>query len=317
MKKIIGLIFIIIPFFTLLSGCLITENEGENSLKINYFIAEPSIIKPGEYTNLSWNVSGAETVKIDHGIGITLHTGTTMVQPFTNITYSLIAQNNSKIINKIVNITVMENIIDTNKYENKTDYENETYNGQNDTIEDNNETEIEDNTTDNNKDEETNPIVTIYTSLGTIKVKIYQDKLPDTCKNFIDLINIEFYEGMIFHRVKDDFMIQGGTYTLDGTLKESPYGPIALEIHPDVQHVDGAISMARPTNPDSTTSGFFICDGSQPSLDGEYAVFGVVIEGIDVVRAIANVDHDGSFDPNPGGGEPLEPIIIKSIVLQD
>jgi cyclophilin family peptidyl-prolyl cis-trans isomerase len=94
----------------------------------------------------------------------------------------------------------------------------------------------------------------------------------------------------VFHRVIKDFAIQGGGYDPSGTYHESPYGPIDLEIHPDVRHVDGAISMARTSDPNSATSQFFICDGTQPHLDGEYAAFGKILIGLDVLRDIASVE---------------------------
>ncbi|MEM0492444.1 MAG: peptidylprolyl isomerase [Candidatus Thermoplasmatota archaeon] len=137
--------------------------------------------------------------------------------------------------------------------------------------------------------EKTNPIAVISTSMGTIKVELYKNEMPTTTANFVRLAKDGFYDGLVFHRVIDDFMIQGGGFYPNGTHKNSPYGPIKLEINSKVLHVDGAISMARTNNPDSATSQFFICDGSQPHLDGSYAVFGRVIEGIEVVRAIASL----------------------------
>ena len=159
-----------------------------------------------------------------------------------------------------------------------------------------------------------NSIAVINTSRGTIKVELYETKMPITTDNFIKLVNDGFYDGMIFYRISDGFMIQAGRYYSDGSQAFSPYGTIDLEIHPDVRHVDGAISMARSTDPNSASSEFFICDGSQPFLDGGYAAFGVVTEGIEVVRTIADQPHDNS---NPaGGGKPLEDIIIYSITIE-
>jgi len=174
---------------------------------------------------------------------------------------------------------------------------------------------------------EGNPIAVFDTSEGTFSIELYKDKVPKTCANFINLVNDGFYDGLIFHRVKDDFMIQAGRYNPDGSQKQSPYGPIDLEIHPDVKHVDGAISMGQISgDPNSASSEFFICDGGQQGLDDDflqenygqrgYAAFGVVIEGIDIVRDIASVDHDGSLEPNPGGGKPLEDIIINKVTIQ-
>jgi cyclophilin family peptidyl-prolyl cis-trans isomerase len=167
----------------------------------------------------------------------------------------------------------------------------------------------------NNLIEDENPIAVINTSKGIIKVELFVDQVPNTCDNFIKLVNDGFYNGLIFHRISDNFMIQGGLMYPDGSTKESPYGPIDLEINPEVRHVDGAISMARTTDPNSATSQFFICDGAQPGLDDSYAVFGVTISGIDVVRNIASQPQDNSSPA--GGGKPLEDIIINSITIEN
>jgi len=169
----------------------------------------------------------------------------------------------------------------------------------------------------NNGIEDENPIALINTSKGIIEIELFVDKVPNTCNNFIKLVNDGFYDGLIFHRISDNFMIQGGLMYPDGSTKESPYGPIDLEINPEVRHVDGAISMARTNNPNSATSQFFICDGAQPNLDDSYAVFGVTISGIDVVRDIADDEHDQSLEPNPGGGKPIIDIIINSITIEN
>jgi cyclophilin family peptidyl-prolyl cis-trans isomerase len=160
------------------------------------------------------------------------------------------------------------------------------------------------------------PIAVIDTTLGVIEVELYSELVPNTCDNFIKLVDDDFYDGLIFHRIKDDFMIQGGLQFPDGEIKESPYGTIDLETHPDVRHVDGAISMARTNDPNSASSQFFICDGPQNFLDDQYGAFGVVISGLDVVKNIASSDNDGSLEPNPGGGKPLVDIIINSITIK-
>lgn len=174
-------------------------------------------------------------------------------------------------------------------------------------------------------EDEKNRLAIIDTSKGTIKIELFEDKLPKTTENFIKLATDGFYDGLIFHRVKDDFMIQAGRYTPDGSQKTSPYGTIEFETDPDVKHVDGTISMARPTDINGASAEFFICDGVQRSLDDDYAqqygyrgyaAFGVVIEGLEVVREIASAPHDGSLEPNPGGGKPLEDIIINSITIE-
>ncbi len=165
-----------------------------------------------------------------------------------------------------------------------------------------------------------NPISLIDTSMGMIVVELYEDKVPNTVENFIKLANDGFYNGLVFHRVIDDFMIQGGGFETDGTQKQSPYGSIDLEINPEVHHVDGAIAMARTNDPNSATSQFFINDEAQPSLEpggvdpNGYAAFGVVIEGMDIVREIASV---GTTVKNGMSDWPVDDVIIKSITIEN
>jgi len=159
-----------------------------------------------------------------------------------------------------------------------------------------------------------NPVAVIATSMGTIKVELYTDKMPITTANFIKLVNDGFYSGLVFHRVIDNFMIQGGGFYPNGTQKQDPYGTINLETSPDVLHVDGAISMARLSTPvDSATSQFFICDGAQTSLDGQYAAFGKVIDGMDVVRAIASVTTTTKYTSYQNW--PVTDVVINSITI--
>ncbi|MGC9554442.1 MAG: peptidylprolyl isomerase, partial [Thermoplasmatota archaeon] len=104
-------------------------------------------------------------------------------------------------------------------------------------------------------------VAVMDTSLGRMVLELDGDRMPVTTSNFLRLAAHGFFDGLVFHRVIEDFVIQGGGYYPDGSRKNSPYGPIELETHPDVQHVDGAISMARTSDPHSATSQFFICDG--------------------------------------------------------
>jgi len=165
----------------------------------------------------------------------------------------------------------------------------------------------------NTNNTQENPIAVINTSMGIIKVELYKDKVPNTCENFIKLANDGFYEGLVFHRVIDNFMIQGGGFYPDGSQKQSPYGPINLEINKEVRHVDGAIAMARTTDPNSATSQFYICDGAQHGLDDNYAVFGKTIEGMDVVRAIASADTTTKYGMQDW---PVTNVIINSITIE-
>jgi cyclophilin family peptidyl-prolyl cis-trans isomerase len=167
------------------------------------------------------------------------------------------------------------------------------------------------NTPKNNGTSTGNPIAVFDTTLGTFKVELYKDKMPTTVNNFVKLVNAGFYNGLIFHRIGANFMIQGGAYYPNGTMKSSPYGNIPFETS-DVKHVDGAISMASTGSKVGGSSQFFICDGTQTALDGNYAAFGVTIEGLDVVRSIAAQPHPDSGD---GTGKPTTDIIINSITI--
>ena len=172
------------------------------------------------------------------------------------------------------------------------------------------------NTQNNNGSTTGNPIAVFNTSLGTFKVELFKDKMPITVDNFVKLVNDNFYDGLIFHRIKDDFMIQAGRETPAGVTRSSPYGTIQFESNNEVLHVDGAISMASTGAKVGGSSEFFICDGAQHGLDGDYAAFGVVIEGMNAVQKIAAAENDGSLEPNPGGGKPLTDIIINSITIE-
>ena len=130
-----------------------------------------------------------------------------------------------------------------------------------------------------------NKIATIETDKGIIKFELYEDKVPNTVKNFIELAQSGFYDGLNFHRVEEGFVIQGGDPNGDGTGGSGK--TIELEIHPDLKHVKGAVAMARKPDPNSATSQFYITLVETPFLDGNYAVFGKVIEGIEVVESIA------------------------------
>ena len=130
-----------------------------------------------------------------------------------------------------------------------------------------------------------NKIATIETDKGIIKFELFEDKAPITTKNFIDLAASGFYNGLTFHRVEPGFVIQGGDPNGDGTGGSGK--TIPLEIHPDLKHVKGAVAMARTNDPNSTTSQFYITLADTPFLDGDYAVFGKVTEGMDVVESIA------------------------------
>ena len=146
-----------------------------------------------------------------------------------------------------------------------------------------------------------NPIVTIQMKDGGVmKVELYPEIAPITVKNFSDLASKGFYNGLIFHRVISGFMIQGGDP--EGTGAGGPGYCIKGEfrangVKNDLKHTRGVISMARTMVPDSAGSQFFIMHEDYPSLDGQYAAFGKVIEGIEVVDKIASVKTDYNDRP--------------------
>ncbi len=141
-----------------------------------------------------------------------------------------------------------------------------------------------------------NPIVTIeMENGGIIKAELYPEVAPNTVRNFISLAQKGFYDGTIFHRVIPGFMIQGGDP--DGTGKGGPGYEIFGEFtangfRNDLKHTRGVLSMARTANPNSAGSQFFIMSSDSPHLDGQYASFGLVTEGLGVVDDIVNTPHD-------------------------
>ena len=162
-------------------------------------------------------------------------------------------------------------------------------------------------TTDKPETEETtvangeNPIITItMQNGGVIKVELYPDVAPNTVNNFISLAQKGFYDGLIFHRVIPGFMIQGGDpegmgYGGPGYAIKGEFSANGFEN--ELAHTRGVISMARSSAPDSAGSQFFIMVEDAPHLDGEYAAFGKVIEGMDVVDEIVAADTDANDKP--------------------
>ena len=146
-----------------------------------------------------------------------------------------------------------------------------------------------------------NPIVTIEMENGDImKAELYPDIAPVSVNNFISLIQKNFYDGLIFHRVIRGFMIQGGDP--QGTGMGGPGYSIKGEFaangfQNDLKHTEGVLSMARSMMPDSAGSQFFIMHKNAPHLDGSYAAFGKIIEGMDVVNKIAETPTDYSARP--------------------
>lgn len=157
-----------------------------------------------------------------------------------------------------------------------------------------------------------NPIATILMEDGKkMTAELYPEKAPNTVNNFIALANKGFYDGLTFHRVIPGFMIQGGCP--DGTGMGGPGYSIKGEfaqngVANSLKHTEGVLSMARSMHPDSAGSQFFIMHKNAPHLDGGYAAFGKVVEGMDVVNRIAETATDNS-------DRPLEPQIMQSVTV--
>lgn len=151
-----------------------------------------------------------------------------------------------------------------------------------------------------------NSMAKFETSKGDFTVELFQDKAPITTKNFIDLTNKKVYDGLIFHRVIKDFMIQGGDPKGNGT--GGPGYTIPDEFHPDLKHdAAGVLSMAN-AGPNTGGSQFFITLAPTPWLDKKHSVFGKVVSGLDVVKNIGNV-KTGAMD------KPVEAVVIKKITI--
>ncbi len=157
-----------------------------------------------------------------------------------------------------------------------------------------------------------NPVITIEMKNGDlIKAELYPEIAPNTVNNFINLIQKGYYNGLIFHRVINGFMIQGGCP--DGTGMGGPGYSIAGEFaqngfENELKHTPGVLSMARSMMPDSAGSQFFIMHKTSPHLDGAYAAFGKVTEGLDIVDKIATTNTDYA-------DRPLEDQVMKSVTV--
>ena len=145
-------------------------------------------------------------------------------------------------------------------------------------------------------------------------IELCPEQAPITCENFLKLVKSGFYNGLTFHRVIDGFMAQGGDPegTGCGGSDENIKGEFRMNgVNNTLSHTRGVISMARSQNPDSASSQFFICYGDCTFLDGQYAAFGKVIEGMETVDNFLKIDRRMSF-----GGErstPVEPIVMKTV----
>ncbi len=158
-----------------------------------------------------------------------------------------------------------------------------------------------------------NPIVTFTMENGDVmKAELYPEVAPNTVNNFISLVKKGFYDGLIFHRIIEGFMIQGGDP--EGSGMGGPGYSIKGEFNingfeNDLKHTKGVLSMARSQHPDSAGSQFFIMHENAPHLDGQYAAFGMLTEGVDVLNSIASVPTDWS-------DRPRNPQIMKTVTVE-
>ena len=159
-----------------------------------------------------------------------------------------------------------------------------------------------------------NPVVTFTMENGkSFKAELYPEKAPNTVNNFLSLVSHHFYDGLTFHRVIEGFMIQGGDpagsgmggpgYTIKGEFRANGFP------QNDIKHSRGVLSMARSMMPDSAGSQFFVMHEDASHLDGQYAAFGKVIEGMDTVDEIAKVQTDMR-------DKPLEPQVIHTVTAE-
>ncbi len=150
-------------------------------------------------------------------------------------------------------------------------------------------------------------VAVMETGYGAVTLEFFPGDAPDHVRNFIDLTQQGFYDGLTFHRIIDGFVIQGGCPKGDGT--GGPGYNIKAEFN-SRKHLPGTLAMARSADPDSAGCQFYICLAPLAQLDGKYTVFGQVIDGMEVVRRIGKVQTDAN-------DKPLEPVIIKRMHIED
>ena len=145
------------------------------------------------------------------------------------------------------------------------------------------------------------------TSMGNFTIELFEQQAPKTVENFVKLAEKKFYDGVIFHRVIDGFMIQGGDPT--GTGRGGPGYQFADEFHPQLKHSsEGILSMAN-AGPNTNGSQFFITLTATPHLDGKHTVFGKVVDGIDVVKKIGKT-------PTKAGDRPVTDVVMKTVKIE-
>lgn len=172
-------------------------------------------------------------------------------------------------------------------------------------------------------------IAVIETSMGTIEIELDIEHAPVTVENFVNYANSGYYEGLVFHRVMSEFMIQGGGFDTDGSYK-TPSDPIVNEANNGHSNVRGTIAMARTAEPDSATSQFFINTVDNTFLDYQsadspgYTVFGTVVSGMDIVdeiESVATTTKDAYFPDydfsQPMENWPIDEVIIESVTIRE
>ena len=151
-----------------------------------------------------------------------------------------------------------------------------------------------------------NPTVTIETNHGTIEAEMYMDRAPETAGNFIKLAKEGYYDGVIFHRVIEGFMIQGGDPT--GTGRGGPGYTIKDEFAEGLAHTEAGVFSMANAGPNSGGSQFFVTLAATPWLDGKHAIFGKVTKGMDVVNAIGTIDTDH-------GDRPRDDVVMEKVTV--
>lgn len=149
------------------------------------------------------------------------------------------------------------------------------------------------------------PRVTLETTAGDLVLELAPHAAPQTVANFLAYVRAGFYAGLVFHRVIPRFVAQAGGYGVDGKRKAPLFPPIKLETSP-LRHTDGALGMARLPDPNTATSEFYLCDGPQKDLDGNYCVFGRLAEGKDTLRRILGA-------PTKAGDWPVDPPVVLRV----
>lgn len=155
--------------------------------------------------------------------------------------------------------------------------------------------------------EMTNRSVALRTNRGTIRIELFEGRAPKTTSNFVSLAEKGFYDGVVFHRVIENFMIQGGCP--EGTGRGGPGYTIEDEFHPELRHADAGILSMANAGPNTGGSQFFITLVPTPWLDDRHAVFGRVVEGMDVVKEIGS-------SPTDGRDQPMEEVVMESVTVE-